>query len=71
MWGAFVRSVQPPLAPTVQMARGRSLRPDLRIMGGHDQMVAVVEYESTNSSDERLVDKDIRNYESHLGLRGI
>jgi hypothetical protein len=29
-------------------------------------MIAMVEYESTNSSDERLMSKDIRNFEKAI-----
>jgi hypothetical protein len=66
VWGTLVRSVQPPLVPMVEMAWARSFRPDLCIMDAHDHMIAMVEYESTNSSDERLMSKDIRNFEKAI-----
>lgn len=63
VWGALVRSVRPPFVPMVEMTWARSFRPDLCIMDACDNMIATVEYESTNSSDERLMSKDIRNFE--------
>lgn len=63
VWGALVRSVQPPFVPMVEMTWRQSFRPDLCIMDNHDHMIAMVEYESTNSSDERMMDKDIKNFE--------
>ncbi len=64
--GALVRSVEPPLVPMVEMTWHQSFRPDLCIMDDHDHMIATVEYESTNSSDERLMDKDMRNFEKAI-----
>jgi hypothetical protein len=41
-------------------------KPDLCICNEADKAIAVVEYESTNSSDERLVVKDLRHIEDAI-----
>jgi hypothetical protein len=60
---ALVHSVQHPLIPMLKAKWGQSFRPDLCIVDNYDYMVAIAKYESTNSSDERLMDKDMKNLE--------
>jgi hypothetical protein len=64
MFGALVRSVTLPYIPMVEVKWGQGFRPDLCVL---DQQckheIGVIEYESTNSSDERLMCKDLKHFE--------
>ena len=64
--GALVRSVEHPLIPMVEVRWNQSFRPDLCIFDEHNYMIGMVEYESTNSSDERMMDKDIKHFETAI-----
>lgn len=66
IWGALVRSVPPLYTPMVDVKWSGMFKPDLCICDGADKTIAVVEYESTNSSDERLVVKDLRHIEDAI-----
>ncbi|HWG43292.1 MAG TPA: hypothetical protein VN688_10940 [Gemmataceae bacterium] len=63
MFGALVRSVSRPCVPMVEVKWGRYFRPDLCIVDESDQTIGIIEYESTNSSDERLMEKDLVHFE--------
>ena len=65
MLGAMVRAVPTPFTPMVEVKWHGRFTPDLclaRCDDGRDRVYAVIEYESTNSSDERLQGKDLRHY---------
>jgi hypothetical protein len=64
--GALARSVPRPWVPMMEVKWHRWFRPDLCIVGETDSTVAVVEYESTNSSDERMFGKDLRHFETAI-----
>jgi hypothetical protein len=66
VWGALVRSVPPTYVPMVDVKWSAGFRPDLCICDEAEQIVGVVEYESTNSSDERLMEKDLRHFEEAI-----
>jgi hypothetical protein len=62
MLGVLIRSIEHPLIPMVEMRWHRHFKPDICIANEQEEIIAVIEYESTNSSDERLMDKDILHY---------
>ena len=64
--GALVRAVERPLVPLVEVGWSRNFCPDLCIIDESDTVQAVIEYESTNSSDERLFGKDIWHFEEAI-----
>lgn len=66
LFGALVRAVERPLVPLVEVGWSKGFCPDLCIIDQTDSVQAVIEYESTNSSDERLVGKDIAHYEEAI-----
>jgi hypothetical protein len=66
VFGALVRAVQRPLVPLVEVGWSRNFYPDLCIIDNADAVQAVIEYESTNSSDERLIGKDIWHFEEAI-----
>jgi hypothetical protein len=66
VFGALVRAVQRPLVPMIEVKWNKGFCPDLCVVDESDSVVAVVEYESTNSSDERLVGKDLRHFEEAI-----
>jgi hypothetical protein len=64
MFGAMVRAVRRPAFPMVEVKWNGGFVPDLCLVDGRDKVIGVVEYESTNSSDERLVGKDLEHFEA-------
>ncbi|MBI1918439.1 MAG: hypothetical protein HYS12_27425 [Planctomycetes bacterium] len=64
--GSLVRSVERPFIPMVEVIWHRGFKPDLCIVDERDVTVAVIEYESTNSSDERLFGKDLAHFENAI-----
>src|SRR5262249_36461328 len=66
IWGALVRSVPPLFTPMVDVKWSGMFKPDLCICDEADRTIGVLEYESTNSSDERLVVKDLRHIEDAI-----
>jgi hypothetical protein len=63
MFGALVRSVNRPCIPMVEVRWSQCFIPDLCIVDEKDRTIGVIEYESTNSSDERLMEKDLVHFE--------
>jgi hypothetical protein len=66
MFGALVRAVRRPLVPMVEVFWNRQFHPDVCLVDNQDMIIGVVEYESTNSSDERIVAKDLAHFESAI-----
>ena len=64
VWGALVRAVGRNYVPQVERSRGRSFKPDLTIVDRSGASIAVVEYESTNSSDGRVIVRDLPRFAS-------
>ena len=52
--GALVRSVDASYIPLVEVKWNRSFRPDVCVADDQERDIGVIEYQSTNSSDERL-----------------
>src|SRR6266702_2292166 len=56
MFGTLVRSVPPPYIPMVEVKWSGRFKPDLCILDKRcKQEIGLIEYESTNSSYERLM----------------
>lgn len=77
-WGALAAAAPAGTMALVEPGMGRGFRPDLAFIKppekGHDygKMVAVIEYESSNSSDERLIAKDLAHYrEAMMSFKGF
>ncbi len=73
IFGALIRSVDKPFIPMVEIKFGRRFKPDLFIVkpvpwSKDDDEIAVIEYESTNSSDRRIVEKDLSHFEWAIGM---
>jgi hypothetical protein len=66
MFGALVRSVNRPYIPMVEVFWNQGFHPDLCVVDLQDVTIGVIEYESTNSSDERIVAKDLAHFESAI-----
>jgi hypothetical protein len=70
MLGALARAVQRPLVPLIEVKWSQRFCPDLcvvdDVVDANERIVAVVEYESTNSSDERLEGKDLSHFEEAI-----
>jgi len=66
MWGALIRAIPDGYLPLVEPSISSDFKPDLVVINDKHEKVAVVEYESSNSSDERLVAKDLRHYEQAI-----
>src|SRR5262245_18170546 len=64
--GALVRAVPPLYTPMIDVKWSGRFKPDLCICDEADRTIGVVEYESTNSSDERLVVKDLKHIEDAI-----
>jgi len=62
VWAVLSQSVMPPYYPIIEARFGRSFRPDLCVTDQSDKIIAIVEYESVNSSDERIEGKDLINF---------
>jgi hypothetical protein len=68
IFGALIRSVDIPFIPMVEIRFGRYFKADLMVVkpkscSKADDEIAVIEYESTNSSDQRIWDKDLPHFE--------
>jgi hypothetical protein len=46
-----------------ELGKNPKWRPDVRLLGSQEQILGVIEYESLNSSDERVIVKDAYKYE--------
>jgi hypothetical protein len=46
-----------------ELGKNPKWRPDVRLLGSDEEILGVVEYESVNSSDERVISKDAYGYE--------
>jgi hypothetical protein len=66
IWGALVRAVPLSCTPNVDVKWTGDFRPDLCICDERDKVAGVVEYESTNSSDERMMEKDLQHFEAEI-----
>lgn len=66
IFGAMVKAVRRPASPMIEVKWNRGFVPDLCLVDIQDKVIGVVEYESTNSSDERLVGKDLSHYETAI-----
>lgn len=66
VWAAMVRAVPAPFSPMIDVRWNRSFKPDLCAVRTNDQTEAVIEYESTNSSDERVILKDLEHFEKAI-----
>lgn len=73
IFGALVRSVSKPFVPMIETKWNRGFEPDLCIadpdrclVDEFNSLVGVLEYESTNSSDERLFGKDLWHFEKEI-----
>jgi len=68
IFGALIRSVDKPFIPMVEIKFGRNFKADLMVVRPKpgtkdDDEIAVIEYESTNSSDPRIWQKDLPHFE--------
>jgi hypothetical protein len=61
-WGALVSAGPENSMPIIEPTIMRGFRPDLVFINSNHEKIAVIEYESANSSDERLVLKDLRHF---------
>lgn len=58
---------------TVAIERGlkvigeRMFRPDITLWQSRGRLVGVMDYESTNSSDSRIIDRNFENYRKYVG----
>jgi len=66
VFGALVQAVHRPLLAHVEVCWSRNFHPDLCIVDPNEHVQAIIEYESTNSSDERLFGKDIWHFEEAI-----
>jgi len=66
IFGAMVKAVRQPASPMVEVKWNQGFVPDLCLVDNGDNVIGVVEYESTNSSDERLVGKDLLHFENAI-----
>lgn len=66
IWGALVKAVPGGLIPLVEPSMDCNYKPDLVMIDNHLKKHVVVEYESSNSSDERLVLKDLAHYKADI-----
>lgn len=71
-WGALTMAAPEGTMALVEPGISRNFRPDLVFINTRREKVAVIEYESSNSSDERLIAKDLWHYrtaiESYAGF---
>src|SRR5207248_305632 len=49
-----------------ELGKNPKWRPDVRLLDSEGELLGVVEYESLNSSDERVISKDMCGYEGWL-----
>jgi hypothetical protein len=68
--GALVRAVPEHLTPLVEAAMYREFRPDMTIIDSGRKEIAVIEYESVNSSDRRLITRDVPRFAKGYTLDG-
>jgi hypothetical protein len=66
VWAAMTRSVPAPLTPMLDVRWNANFKADLCAVRANDQTAAVIEYESTNSSDERVLLKDLAHFEAAI-----
>ena len=66
MWGALVKAVPAGLIPLVEPSMDCNYKPDLVMIDKDLKKYVVVEYESSNSSDERLILKDLAHYKADI-----
>ena len=63
---AAARAMPDPWYPALEVKWNRRFKPDLCAVDAADRTVAVIEYESVNSSDERLMGKDLGHFEREI-----
>ena len=66
IWGALVQAVPDECMALVEPTICKGFRPDIAIINNKHEKLAVIEYESSNSSDERLIAKDLRHFEQAI-----
>lgn len=77
VWGALIRAVPNENLALVEPTLSKGFKPDLVILAKEKEFeephkVAVIEYESSNSSDPRLVEKDLKHfYRAILEYKGL
>lgn len=64
--GALAKSAPDDCIPMIEPTLSEGFRPDLVYLNHRQEKVAVIEYESGNSSDERLMAKDFTHYEAEI-----
>lgn len=65
-WGALTMAAPAGTMALVEPGISRDFRPDLAFINTRREKVAVIEYESSNSSDERLIAKDLWHYRTAI-----
>lgn len=65
-WGALTMATPGGTMALVEPGISRDFRPDLAFINKRHEKVAIVEYESSNSSDERLIAKDLWHYQTAI-----
>lgn len=65
IFGLMARAVERPLIPHIEVRWHQAFKADLTV-DYRDQVISIIEYESTNSSDERLMAKDVTHYEKAI-----
>ncbi|WP_019644294.1 hypothetical protein [Novispirillum itersonii] len=66
LWGALTMSAPAGTMALVEPGIRRDFRPDLAFINPRHEKIAVIEYESSNSSDERLIVKDLWHYRTEI-----
>jgi len=66
IWGALVQTAAAGYVPMVDGRWNGGFKPDLMLCTSGEQTAAIIEYESPNSSDERLMLKDLRHFQSAI-----
>lgn len=66
IWGALVQTAPTGFVPMVDGRWDGGFKPDLMLCTSGEQTAAIIEYESPNSSDERLMMKDLQHFRSAI-----
>lgn len=66
IWGALVQTAPDGFVPMVDGRWDGGFKPDLMLCTRGEQTAAIIEYESPNSSDERLMLKDLQHFQSAI-----
>lgn len=65
IWGALIKSVPDQYLALVESRFAGyplNFKPDLSIANSEEEKISIIEYESTNSSDERIIVRDLKRY---------